>query len=183
MAHPWHSANHIYLWMTIHCILVLFINVTLSILFLSFYNLQRWHCWCFPCQVTGRNIAIVSLCQPMENKMKVNLKDFNQKYIHMCLSDTKWNLYKKIRKNYLIQVRPLYTLVTDSCPHSLTQWRNQLSKPYLPIQFWKKYYLPGSLVTENFAKWLWLLAIFHKPLVCEGLWKIAKTLKKWVLRA
>ena len=50
-------------------------------------------------------------------------------------------------------------------------------------QFWKKYYFPGSLFTENFAKWLWLLAIFHKPLVYEGLWKIAKTWKKWVLRA
>ena len=45
-------------------------------------------------------------------------------------------------------------------------------------QFWKKYYFPGSLFTENFAKWLWLLAIFHTPLVYEGVWKIAKTLKK-----
>ena len=50
-------------------------------------------------------------------------------------------------------------------------------------QFWKKYYFPGSLFTENFAKWLWLLAIFHTPLVYEGVWKIAKTWKKWVLRA
>ena len=50
-------------------------------------------------------------------------------------------------------------------------------------QFWKKYYFPQSFFTENFAKWLWLLAIFHKPLVYEGLWKIAKTWKKWVLRA
>ena len=50
-------------------------------------------------------------------------------------------------------------------------------------QFWKKYYFPGSFFTENFAKWLWILAIFHKPLVYEGLWKIAKTWKKWVLRA
>ena len=41
-------------------------------------------------------------------------------------------------------------------------------------QFWKKYYFPGSLFTENFAKWLWLLAIFHKPLVYEVLWKIVK---------
>ena len=31
---------------------------------------------------------------------------------------------------------------------------------------------------ENFAKWLWLMAIFHKPLVCEGLWKIVKPWKK-----
>ena len=45
-------------------------------------------------------------------------------------------------------------------------------------QFWKKYYFPGSFFTENFAKWLWILAIFHKPLVYEGLWKIAKTWKK-----
>ena len=113
--------------MTMHCNLVLFINDTLSILFLSFYNLQRWHFWCFPCQVTGRNIAIVSLCQPMENKMKVNLKDFIQKYIHMCLSDIKLNLYTKNSHFYLIQVRTLSTLVTDSAlNHSLNDscWRD-----------------------------------------------------------
>ena len=44
-------------------------------------------------------------------------------------------------------------------------------------QFWKKYYFPGSFFTENFAKWLWLLAIFHTPLVYKDVWNIGK-LKK-----
>ena len=42
-------------------------------------------------------------------------------------------------------------------------------------QFWKKYYFPGSLFTENFAKWLWLLAIFHTPMVHEG---VCENIKK-----
>ena len=62
-----------------------------------------------------------------------------------------------------------------------------IEKPLCPyilrkLDYLKQWHLkkknPGSLQTQNFAKWLWLLAIFHKPLVCEGLWKIAKTLKK-----
>ena len=163
MAHPWHSANHIYLWMTIHCILVLFINVTLSILFLSFYNLQRWHFWCFPCQVTGRNIAIVSLCQPMENKMKVNLKDFIQKYIHMCLSDIKWNLYKKIiifiwfkSDHYL----PLS--LTLALTHSLNEETNLANHTYqskvknshiLPTGQW---YAPSAVINDA-----WYCMVLH----------------------
>ena len=59
--------------------------------------------------------------------MKVNLKDFIQKYIHMCLSDIKLNLYTKNSHFYLIQVQTLSTLVTDSAlNHSLNDscWRD-----------------------------------------------------------
>ena len=169
MAHPWHSANHIYLWMTMHCNLVLFINDTLSILFLSFYNLQRWHFWCFPCQVTGRNIAVVSLCQPMENKVKVNLKDFIQKYIHMCLSDIKWNLYKKIiifiwfkSDHYL----PLS--LTLALTHSLNEETNLANHTY-QSKADKPYLSSFKAIKLGQEKEL-------NP-------SIAKTLKRWVLRA
>ena len=58
-----------------------------------------------------------------------------------------------------------------------------IEKPLCPYILRKLDYLkqlhlkkknPGSLQTQNFAKWLWLLAIFHKPLVYEVLWKIVK---------